>query len=195
VAEGVRRVTTQIVSGAVIGIVVAIASAWVSHLLTLKRERERWKHEECVQQQTREHEWQIGHRDDRLELYRQFLVQVRGIKPEYSPFGFHHSGTRRAENTLREIGLLGSEQVREAAANLLAAQANVADFQGRVKQRGDSEAELLRRLEELDPRSKQELERREQELHAAYPRSLTAARKDLGMGASSSKQLEREELA
>jgi hypothetical protein len=151
----------------------------VSHLLTVRRERERWDREDRRQREAREHEWQLRHRDDRLELYRRFLAELREIKPNPGTPDYETWG--KAENTWREIELLGSEQVREAARALFLAEVNLADFQGRMMQHGESVVELPYRLQENDPPMKQELDRRQEESFNAYPRFLQAARKDLGM--------------
>src|SRR5215212_10714937 len=109
--------TTQIISGIVIGVIVASATTFLGHLLTRRREREHWDREDRRHRETRDHEWQLQHRTDRLELYRRFLVDLSEIKP--LAVGPDHETREKAELTMTEIQLLGSETMRETAYSLL----------------------------------------------------------------------------
>ena len=75
--EDIREVTAQILSGLVIGVVVAVASAFVSHLLIRSRDWERWEREDEVQRERWEREDRIRFQAERMGVYRDYLVGVQ----------------------------------------------------------------------------------------------------------------------
>ena len=160
--------TPQIISGVVVGVVVAIAATFVGHLLTRSREREHWDREDRRHRETREHEWQLQHRTDRLALYRQFLVELGEITPQA---GEPDPGPReKAELTMNVIQLLGSEAVRGTAYPLLIAHVNLTNYRGRV---------ISGELAGDDPKVKTEMDLREHNLLESRTRFMDAAQKEL----------------
>ena len=161
---------TQIAAGIIIGVAVAIASTVISHLLMRSRERERW-----------ERETQAQHRADRLELYRQFLVDVRKVGTQSDGAmeawrrAEQRAAWRRAEHAWSEIELLGSEEVRQAADGLFNVSTLHADAEGTVRSNedeGDDEAWRHNRRE-LERLSESRVER-----DNAF---VAAVRKELGV--------------
>lgn len=96
VEEDVRRMTAQILTGAVVGAIVAV----ISHLLVLKREQARWAREDRF----RDHE-------ERRQVYAKFLAAgrriVNGDESEEALEDFR--------TLLDTIGLIAPEEVDEAA--------------------------------------------------------------------------------
>jgi hypothetical protein len=66
----------NILPGLIIGVAVAISGAFVSHIFIRSREKERWEREDHRQRDTREHEWLLRHRNERLDLYRRLLSDL-----------------------------------------------------------------------------------------------------------------------
>jgi hypothetical protein len=111
VEEGVRGVTTQILSGVVIGVVVAVASAFLSHRLTRGRDRERWEREDEVQRERWEREDRIRFQAERMGVYRDYLV---GVQRALETGGEAFDADRLAP-MLQEIKLIASNEVAKAA--------------------------------------------------------------------------------
>jgi hypothetical protein len=159
----------QILPGLIIGVAVAISGAFVSHLFIRNREKERWEREDRRQRETREHEWLLRHRDDRLELYRRLLSDLSQIEAETdSPDGVTWE---KATHTARETELLGSPAVRETARALLLAKVNHEHFRSRIMS-----GELTE-----DAEVKKELDRHNKDLDEANRRFINAAREELGI--------------
>lgn len=134
-----------LLSGALIALVSAAAGFLGNYLL----EARRWEREDRRQHEAREHEWQLRHRDDRLELYRRFLANLPRMDMT-SEEGWEAWGV--AENSWGEIGLLGSDEVRSAALRLFAVSSNRADLERTIRSQeeaGDYEA-LAHNRQELE---------------------------------------------
>lgn len=109
-ADGVQGVTTQVLSGLIIGVVVAVASAFVSHLFTRGRDRERWDREAEAQRERWEHEDRIRFQAERLRAYRDYLVGAR----KAGDSGGEGFDAELMVPLLQEIELVGSSEVAAA---------------------------------------------------------------------------------
>lgn len=105
--------TTQVLSGLIIGVVVAVASAFVSHLFTRGRDRERWDREAEAQRERWEHEDRIRFQAERLRAYRDYLVGAR----KAGDSGGEGFDAELMVPLLQEIELVGSSEVAAAAAD------------------------------------------------------------------------------
>ncbi len=103
--------TAQILSGLLIGVVVAVASAFVSHLLIRSRDLERWEREGEAQRERWEREDRIRFQAERMGVYRDYLV---GVQRALETGGEEFDADRLAP-MLQEIKLIASNEVAEAA--------------------------------------------------------------------------------
>lgn len=172
--------TTQIVSGAVIGVVVAVASAWVSHLLTLKRERERWEREDQRQREAWDQETQLKHRDDRVALYKTLADVSRVIQPTLTKEERAAAAAQVAQGSA-EIRLLASEEVYNAAHDLYDAVTAFRISTYLLEVSEDSEE-----FEVADQHSG-EIRKAREKLATPYRAFVTAARKELDVDVMPSK--------
>jgi hypothetical protein len=137
-------VTAQLVSGVVIGVVVAVASAFVSHLLILRRERERWEREDQRQREAWDRDTQLKHRDDRVALYRNFLADVRIATSSLT--ASQKEGLEALQRIMHghaEIELLSSKRVDSVAWALVDIAFRISDLETKMQdaiEEGDHEA-------------------------------------------------------
>jgi hypothetical protein len=80
VAEDIRGMTAQVLSGVVVGVVVAGVGAIVSHLLIMQRERKRWEREDQKQREAFEREDQYRDHAERLKAYGEFMAACDRIR-------------------------------------------------------------------------------------------------------------------
>lgn len=127
---------SQIVVGAVTGIVVAVSSAIVSHILIARRERERAIMEDRRQREAWDREMQAQNRADRLRVYREFLADIGRISLS-SEEG--RTAWNRAEDTLPELAFFGSDELRRRAIELFSLSTEAAELGLRIQNHWDSE--------------------------------------------------------
>jgi MFS superfamily sulfate permease-like transporter len=103
--------TTQVLSGLIIGVVVAVVSASVSHLLTRGRDRERWEYEAEAQRERWEREDRVRFQAERQRVYRDYLVGARRARDSAG----EEFDEELMVTLLEEIELIASDEVTVAA--------------------------------------------------------------------------------
>jgi len=107
-------VMEQVLAGLIIGVVVAVAGAFVSHRLIRSRERERWDREDEAQRKRWEREDRIRFQAERMGVYRDYLV---GVQRALETGGEDFDAESMAP-LVQEIKLIASNEVAEAAEDL-----------------------------------------------------------------------------
>lgn len=126
----------NMIPGIIIGVVVAVASTLVGHILILRRQREQWVHEEKVRKEQWEKEAQTQNRADRLELYQRFLSNLSDMGMNSQE---EWTAWTNAEFALSQIDLLGSEEVRSSAWSLFTNESLAADCDNTIRKQEEAE--------------------------------------------------------
>ena len=163
ISEELMNQLFPILPGLVIGVLVALASAFASHRFTRSRERERWNREDEVQRERWDHEDKVQkerwHREDelmretwdredrlrlfeeRVKLYRDFLTEAQRLRKRTKV------DVGRLAELEEEINLISSNEVYVAATAVQPALMNWQEFD-KTSPNVDSH-ELGRRYKEL----------------------------------------------
>ena len=142
--------SAQILSGLIVGVVVAITGTIVSHLLIMQREARRWDREDKRQRDAWERETQLKHRDDRVALYRNFLADVSIATDEWTAAGPEGlEALLRLRRGYAEIELLGSKEVERAASELFVSAFTLSDLEDKAQEaeEEDSDAAVRHRAD------------------------------------------------